>query len=365
MAKITKDKVKDVCALTCAWPFLLCILCLKYSLDPVADTIRGTFRIYRRFRARTRRLPKSKSLITTSSRFDATAAPPTRGKKTSFLHLPPEIRLQIYRLALGQRAIVQVDAGCSFWGARPQNWGPGQGIRDDGEEPSKALRTTIGLGGSGTNQLVYPPRSGCVFYSAVSQLICGETWHTRPRWVEPESEVFYSDLMRACRIVYGELLDVLYADSTISLFGADMVRYFRRNASPEGLGRVRFVHVALIVQSSSWDSSLQRKTVQGTVRMLRDLHPGLRQLDVEVVLLWGQPKDPQRFWAWLREDVLGQLRGLERFVLKIPVYKPFRKPQYGGHEAWTPKYEALSSWDDSEYQALKDKVTSSGEAVLC
>ncbi|OTA79366.1 hypothetical protein M434DRAFT_18049 [Hypoxylon sp. CO27-5] len=152
--------------------------------------------------------------------------------------------------------------------------------------------------------------------------------------------------------------------NTISLFGAQIARYFCRNVSPEGLQRVRFVHVAHVIPSDTWDSSSERKNVAGAMRILRDSLPGLRQLDVEVALTYGQPKDPERFWVWLREDVLGQFRGLERFVLKVPVYLPFTPIRSQGWEGWTPLCEPLSSWDDGEYQALKAKATSSDEAVL-
>ncbi|KAI1407593.1 hypothetical protein F5Y13DRAFT_195220 [Hypoxylon sp. FL1857] len=335
-----------------------CFRCTIKAIEAIEATLDAAARIHNRFRVRFRRLPKSKPLaINPSPKSKTNSASPTPGTPTSFLHLPPEIRLHIYRLALGGQAIAQVRTRSSYWGPRPQAWDQTQGIRDDADEPSEALRCIVGLGGSGLRQLVAPPHHGCVHWGAVSQLVCGEGYHFPPRWVHPEKYVFHSDLMRACRLVYGEVLDVLYADNTISLFGAEIARYFCRNVSPEGLMRVRCVHVAHVIPPDAWDSASQKKSVEGAMRMLRDCLPGLRQLDVEVALAYGQPKDPERFWAWLRDDVLGQFRGLERFVLKVSVYIPFTPQRSRGWEGWTPSYEPLSSWNDDEYRALKTRVT--------
>ncbi|KAI1209786.1 uncharacterized protein F4807DRAFT_426288 [Annulohypoxylon truncatum] len=350
-----------VCAAACFWPLVGVYYCIKYSFKAAEATVGAGYDAYNRRRVRTRRLPKSKPLATVSSSSQSTTAPPVIGTtRTSFLHLPPEIRLHIYRLALVGPAIIQVRTHSSFWGPRPSTWDPAQGIRDDADAPSEALRRITRLGGSWLHPLVTPPSHGCVRYGAVSQLICGEGRHFVPGWVQPEKTAFPTDLMRSCRVVYGEVLDVLYAGNTISLFGADMARYFCRNASPEGLSRVRFVHVAHVMPSDGWDSSSHMKSVRASMRILRDALPSLRQLDVEVALTYGQPENPDKLWAWLREDVLGQFRDLERFVLKVSVYKHFRPDRPRGHEGWTPPYEPLSSWNDGEYQNLKDRVMSSG-----
>ncbi|KAI4870166.1 hypothetical protein F4820DRAFT_404216 [Hypoxylon rubiginosum] len=364
MPASAKDKIVGWGAKACIFPLVGLYFCVKYTADGVAKIIDTGNKLSEHVRVKTRRLPKSRPLARASLSSKSRAPETTTSVQTSFLHLPMEIRLQIYRMALGDPAVVQVRLYSSFWGPRPDNWGPTQGIRDEADEPSAALRLIIGLGGSGLRQLACPPRRGCVGYPPVSQVICGEGQHFGPMSAHPENVVYYTDLMRACRVIYGELLDVLYAGNTISLFGSEIAQYFCRNASPEGLRRIRLVHVALIIPSSEWDSPSERKNIQGTMRMLRDSLHGLRQLDIEVVLLWGQPKDSQRFWAWLRNAVLTQLRDLERFVLKVTVYKPFPPSQSSVYPGRTPKYEPLETWNDDEYQDLKARVTSLEETIL-
>ncbi|KAI2604312.1 uncharacterized protein GGS25DRAFT_507704 [Hypoxylon fragiforme] len=334
---------------------------VKFTYNTTSDTVDAGYKACNLYRVNTRRLPKSKPIATESPGSNMNA---TTGRATSFLHLPPEIRLYIYYLTLKRNAVTQVNSCYPLWGSRPVSWAVGQGIRSDDDEPSESLRIIIGLGGSALKQLVAPPRRGCVSYGCISRLICGERSHFVPGWVESEKVVFYTDLMRTCRVVYGEVLDILYSENTISLFGAEMARYFCRNASPEGLRRVRFVHLALIMPSTGWDSSSQQKTIRGAMRILQESLLGLQQLDVEVVLTWGQPKDPRRFWDWLKDEVFGQLRGLQTFVLKVSVYKPFAPPEVGGYAAWMPQCEPLDSWRDGQYRALKDRATSSDEAVM-
>ncbi|KAI1642706.1 uncharacterized protein F4817DRAFT_352147 [Daldinia loculata] len=358
-ASMTK---RQVCFIVCILPCAAVYYCLKYTLRAVEETLDVVYSAQQRHRIKTRKRPKSKPLAVIPSVSKGTSA--SAPTKTSFLHLPPEIRLMIYRLVLGGPAIMQVRPTYSVRGPRPKTWASRQGIRDDADEPSKALRLTIGLGGSPLRQLVSPPRAGCVVYGCVSQLICGETHYFALTRHRRDETVYYTDLMRTSRVVYGEALDLLYAEHTISLFGVEMARYFCRNASPEGMKRIRFAHVALIIPSSSWNSPLQKKNVKDTMKLLRDSLPHLRQLDVEVAVTWGQPKNAGRFWSWLTGDgVLGQFSGLEKFVLKAPVYLPFTRRPYGNWAAWTPQYELLESWDDGEYQALKARVTSSDEAV--
>ncbi|KAI6086732.1 hypothetical protein F4821DRAFT_237847 [Hypoxylon rubiginosum] len=338
--------------------------CVMYTIDGVEEVIHIGYKVRRHVRVKTRRLPKSKPLAKAPSS-EPQVSKAAAVAKTSFLHLPVEIRLQIYRIALGGpggSAIAQVTTHSATWGPRPEHWSPGQSIRYDADEPSAALRLITGLGGSGLRQLVAPPAHGCVHFACISQLICGDRCYFVPKWPYKDENVFYPDLMRVCREIYDELLDVLYADNTISLFGTEIAQYFCRNASPEGLRRVRSIHVALTIPSSGWNSRLQRKNIQETVKMLQDSLPVLQYLDIEVVLLWGQPKEPQRFWAWLRNDVLAQFRGLESFVLKVAVYKPFTPPRsWCGFVDWIPDYESLNDWNDREYRDLKSMVTSSDE----
>ncbi|KAI1492713.1 hypothetical protein F5X96DRAFT_667485 [Biscogniauxia mediterranea] len=89
--------------------------------------------------------------------------------------------------------------------------------------------------------------------------------------------------------------------------------------APRAWPAVRYVHLALVVPSSSSSSDNYGKdddddgvvmvvVVEATVCALREeALPALRQLDVEVVMAWGQPRDPGR----LRE------LSLERFLLKV------------------------------------------------
>ncbi|KAI2616208.1 hypothetical protein GGS26DRAFT_450680 [Hypomontagnella submonticulosa] len=370
--KPLKKRVGEWGALAIAVPLIGCIFCLKFAVDAAADALDAGSLFYDkckiRYRVKTYRLRKSKPLATaplskTKTKTGKSAASPSAHEKTGFLDLPPEIRQQIYRLALPGPAIIQPRVHSSFWGPRPPTWVPTQGIRTDADPPSEALRLITGLGGSSVKQLVAPPTRGCVHYGSVSLLICGDMHHFAPRWVRPHEHVFHTDLMRSCRAVYADVLEVLYAQNTVSLFGADIARYFCRISSPEGLSRVRFVHVALMIPNA-WDDKKHKTGIEETIRVLKDSMPSLRQLDIEVALLWGQPKDPRRFWNWLREDVLEQLRGLDRFVLKVSAYLTMARPGWGrGYEAWTPDYEPLASWNDEEYEALKARITSSEEAM--
>ncbi|KAI0178513.1 hypothetical protein GGR52DRAFT_578810 [Hypoxylon sp. FL1284] len=350
MPTTIKDDLVRLGGRACLVPLIGLFFCIKYTVDGLAEVAYAGYKLRQHVRVKTRRLPKSKPLA---------EVVPLAKSRTSTSEAAAKIRLQIYRLALGGPAIAQICTDSSFWGPRPDSWGPAQGIRDDADEPSAALRLIIGLGGSGLRQLVSPPSRGCVVHACVSQLICGDRHHFTPMWVYPEKVVMYTDLMRTCRVVYGDLLDVLYAHNTVSLFGSEIARYFCRNASPEGLSRVRFVHVALTIPSCGWDSWSQRKNIQGTIKMLQCSLRSLRQLDVEVVLTWGQPKDSQRFWTWLRKDVLAQLRGLERFVLKVTCLFP--PPRTSGYLGWTPSCEPLKTWNDGEYRELKDTITPRGE----
>lgn len=80
-------------------------------------------------------------------------------------------------------------------------------------------------------------------------------------------------------------------------------------------------------------------------------------------MLWGQPADPQRFWMWLKNDLLGRFWGLDKFVLKVVVYKPFTPPVYSGYDGWAPEIEELEGWNEDEYRKLKDVVMSKGLAL--
>ncbi|KAI1465310.1 uncharacterized protein F4812DRAFT_438251 [Daldinia caldariorum] len=365
MRRTTTTK-RDVLFIASVLPCAVVYYCVKYSLRAVGKTFSAVDRARQNHRIRTRKRPKSKPLAVVPSKSKRTT-PITgtgTGTKTSFLHLPPEIRLMIYHLALGDAAIIQVRPRYSVRGPRPETWSPMQGIRGEHDPPSETLRRTIGLGGSPARQIVVPPRCGCVGYGARLQLICGETFYSLTSRSQYHDQVFFTDLLRVSRAVYNDGLDLLYANHTISLFGVEMARYFCRNASPEGMARVRCAHVALLIPASTWNSSLHKRNVRESIKLLRSSLPHLQQLDVEVAVTWGQPKDAKRFWSWLvGDDMLGQFRGLDEFVLKASAYIPFARRPRGGTEAWTPEYEILGSWDEGEYQALKERVTNSDEVV--
>ncbi|KAI0015691.1 hypothetical protein F4780DRAFT_762655 [Xylariomycetidae sp. FL0641] len=350
----------------------VCVACLK-TCDQVVLDLRAQRQVKRK------KLPKSKPLavLPTGER------PQVLGKRTSFLHLPLEVRRQIYQLAFNTPAIVQVEPLFPHWSRPPADWAEGQRIRRDADPPSRTLFRIVGLGGSGLRQLAtrssssHHPRHrhghcsspggvhSCALAGAVTRLICGEQTHDFPGWVEGANFVFASDLMRACRRVYADALDVLYADTTISLFGAEMVRYFLRNASPEGLCRVRFVHVALILSSKRWASPGRRRAVERTVRALRRSLPSLCQLDLEIVLRWSQPENPQKLWAWLMTDVLAYLHGLDDFVLKVVVYpralysleSSFALRNPSGTESTVNCMWPLDTWDQAQYEREKSRIT--------
>ncbi|KAI1500160.1 hypothetical protein F5X99DRAFT_410309 [Biscogniauxia marginata] len=292
-----------------------------------------------------RRLPKSQPLVS-ALEGPQHAAPPSKG--ASFVHLPLEIRQHIYRLVLGDPAVVQVGPLFPTWGRRPQTWSGSQHIRGEEDPPSVDLCHIVHLGAPGSKPRIKQSEDDHV-------LLCGERHACDRRCRDPQ--VSFTNLMRSCRVVYGDMLGLLYSDNTISLLGVDMVHYFLRNASPEGLNRIRYVHVVLIVSSKDWEAPKKKGAVVGAVRALRESLPGLCQLEVEVTLTWGQPRSPKRFGEWLRDHVFGQLRGLDEFVLKIMIYIRKDSRRYGGTRGLPTRWEPLISWDQTEYRALKAKIT--------
>jgi hypothetical protein len=315
---------------------IACIQLVEFAVDV-------TKRFYKRRRFRSRRLPRSKPLLPPSS-----IAKPSRPTATSFLHLPVEVRLRIYALVLAAPGIIEADPNprLTLYSARPPTWQPGQHIRSDADPPSADLRWHH------RPEDPRPLRQGCIVRSGLScRIVCGDQNAIGYRRA---ALIIVTDLLRTCRAVYADVLDLLYASNTMSFRSADMVRYFSQNTSPEGLSRVKYVHLALVM---SLDSPRERKVVEGAVRTLRDTYPELRQLDVEIVLKSGQPADAACFWAWLRRNVFEKLRGLEEFVLKVPAYSDRLElhPDYPGPLCVC---ETLSAWDEGEYAELKALVTS-------
>lgn len=336
-------------------PLIGTLKCVQ--LVELAVTVTG--QSYTHWRTMHRRLPKSKPLLSSSTTANplqsitgiGAAAKSSTSRPTSFLQLPLEIRLRIYTLVLRAPGIIEPyhDPTLTFFCALPPTWAPGQHIRSDTDPPSTHLRWRS------TPADLRPRRQGCVQPPGVPcRILCGDQ-PVAGRY-ERAAAVRASHLLRTCRGVYADVMDLLYARNTMSFCCADMVRYFTRNTSPEGLARVRYVHVALIASSSS---RRQKKVIEGAMRTVGDAFSGLRQLDVEIVLKNGQPADPQNFWAWLRMDVLGKLRGLEVLVLKVPVYLDTLEAQmHPDYPSRLCALDTLSSWDKDEYRELKTMVMS-------
>lgn len=352
------------------WASLLACLCVPVIfpvLYPTAKAIQGTIILSRKGRmakkryqwsqhrkkVRNTRLPECDpvSLTTGPDPF------PLKGRVT-FLDLPLEIRQHIYELALGGPCIFQPSYKWSLRGPRPNHWEPWQHVRGDADPCSKALSKIIALGGSGLKPLVRPPQNGCAFLFSQPELVCGDVFAYEPDMEGWTSRVCrHTDLMRVSRQIYGDMLHYLYSDCTISLFGEEMVYYFTRNASPDGLSRVRYVHIALVISSQKWESKKKKQKNIEAIQCLKESFVNLQALDVEIVVAWGQPDHPERLCSWLSNHVFGQLRGLENLVVKIAVYKPL--PRGTEHRLrWTPPSEPLRGWDDGKYNALKRAVTS-------
>ncbi|ORY64784.1 uncharacterized protein BCR38DRAFT_184895 [Pseudomassariella vexata] len=298
------------------------------------------------------KLPPSQPII----RDDA--QPVTLASKTSFLHLPLEIRSYIYELALGGPAIVQPKFKASMRGSRPTTWQLAQHIRDDEELPSSALCRIITTGGSGLSQIITIRDHSCrAGYLIPAMIYDGSRLDTTQGYIlrvmgQPVAP--HIRAMLTCRKVYDDVLHRLYADSTISLFGAEMVHYFTRNASPEGLRRVRYVHVALVIASKQWETAKSKSAVETALCSISETFTGLRELDVEIVLMWSQPNKPHQFWTWLKDELSRHSRGLDKFVMKIAVYRSGQPRR----DTDVPRFERLKGWDENEYSALKAAVTS-------
>lgn len=303
-------------------------------------------------KAAARRLPASEPLLNTSCGRPAASRGPV-----TFFDLPPEIRQQIYRLVyLGPR-ILQPSYGCTLRDALPVCWPPGQHIRTDQDPPSVSLSHIVRLGGSGLKPNPCPPQLGCVRRGPIPDLVIGMGCTRYWRWLDRDGrETFVdceTDLMRTCRLAYGDGLHLMYGECTISLFGVDMVHYFLQNASPEGLRCIRYLHVAVILPIENWSSRRQQKTVVRAFHRLSKTLTSLRQLDVEMAFTPGarsRPIEKERIWQWLRSDVFDQFRGLEQFVLKLPVYEEVLNK--------TEPFPIVPGdfWDESEYSILKESV---------
>ncbi|KAK8042070.1 hypothetical protein PG993_006593 [Apiospora rasikravindrae] len=332
------------------WPAKCCCYSIYYPLRGLylcakhAKRTPGKIGVaWRRRRIRNRKIPKSKPIAQTQQQKALDASSPA-----SFLHLPLELRLQIYDLALGDACLVEPHLGRPEWHPRPCNWQPGQRIRGDDEEPqSDELRTVLDVRAFGLlyskRWRVHPDNHD---WERFSRYGVPWTWYRSP---------CYSKLMRTCHTVYDDLLHRLYGENTISLVGAEMLRYFGRNASPEGLGLVRYVHVGLVVSCQGWESRQEQESLEHAVRSLQKLFPKLEQLDLNVTIVGAHPVKPGKFWDWLRMDVLERhLANLQEFRLRVTGYAPgHRSPCLPCPRPW---YEQLLTWNEDDYQALKAAV---------
>ncbi|KAK3196544.1 hypothetical protein K4F52_000426 [Lecanicillium sp. MT-2017a] len=168
-----------------------------------------------------------------------------------------------------------------------------------------------------------------------------------------------ASLLLVCRQVYHEVLPILYGENTFSFFGPGIVPFLVRNVGAEGLAMVRNVHLALPLDATRWMQSRWKREVTKAIKCIKENFTALKQFDVEIILTWGQPKQPDLLWKWLMVDVFAQLGGLDEFVLKIAVARPLSKHKDDRYEYqdWQPETEPLSSWSDEDYQRLKLAVT--------
>lgn len=333
------------------WPAQCCCWSIYYPLRGLylcarhAKRTPGKLRLaWRQHRVRSRKIPKRGPIAQNEQQ---TKCMVNATSPASFLHLPLELRLVIYDLALGEPCLVEPHLGKPEWHPRPCHWRPGQRIRDEDEDPGEdELRTVLDVRAFG---LLYAPnyrRRPDGSWERLSRNRVSWDWFAPP---------CYSKLMRTCHAVYDDLLHRLYAENTISLVGAGMVRYFGRNASPEGLGLVRFVHIALSVSYHGWESPEEQKSLEHAIQSLQELFPSLEQLDLDITVVGAHPVKPEEFWEWLCKDLLEQhLANLEKFRLRVTGYVAgTRSPCLPRPRPW---FERLFTWDENDYQALKAVV---------
>lgn len=239
-----------------------------------------------------------------------------------------------------------------YWAPAPENWRPGRHILSDADPPSQGLRLVLEYEGSVSEPWPHSRSYGCVTEVVQPAMIFDNG--RNHSWVCPEvaPQTRHVNLMRTCHAVYDDMLDILYAGTTVCLFDAEMVHHFMRNSSPEGRSRVRHVQLALTVPSESWKSRPQKRRVEQALDTIHHRFPGLRQFYVEVVLTEGQPSDPRDFWKWIM-CILGVFRELDAFVAKFSIY---HRRTYGPPKFVNAAAETLSSWDEDEYAHLKTAV---------
>jgi hypothetical protein len=279
-------------------------------------------------------------------------------ERTSFIHLPVEIRLEIYRYALGDSTIVQPTLdNIPCWSRAPKEWATWEHIPRDPDRPSEGLHINLDYKGCPAEPF---PHSSVWGFNGEHPPLTAIFGDGRPNsWIRPElsPKTRYTDLMRTCRAVYADILDVLYGQTTLCLFDTDTLKFFLGNASPEGLKRVRNVHIALVVDKHTWKKATWLINIEDSIRLIRNHFPSLRQLSVEIAALgYGQgPYGTYGQWQWLKK-IFGVFYGrLDAFVLKVSCYNWLSE---GYHP---PRYKRtmtapLATWDEAEYASLKDAI---------
>lgn len=304
------------------------------------------------------RLPKSKPI---SQGVVSVADQAHDISPASILSLPIEIRQQIYELVLPTKRVYQPCPGrrkyplYEYHGPQPPHWPPHQHIRSDEDPPSQALGAILRLGGSYEDPIPAPKSRGCVRYSCLTQLICGDM-DMELRWARGDERWSLTGLMRSSRTIYGDLLHHFYARNTFSFFGAESLLYFVRNVSPEGLRLIRYAHLAIPLRNEAWMSKESKTLVTKAFGVLQEQFESLKQLDVEVVILWYQQAESQLIAPWLRDKVFGQLHGLEKLVVKVSVYNGYISRT--GSPYGPPEMEPLGSWTEELYASVKKAATS-------
>lgn len=222
-------------------------------------------------------------------------------ERSPLLRLPSELRLRVYELALQTGTNANGRSGCVLQlgvGLRgmylvrcapyPSSWHAFQHVRSDDDSPSKTLPYILALGGSAKDPFVAPPNRGCVHYGRNESLICGDMSGSLGWQNANHGEAFcrFTSLICVCRTFYCEVLRILYAQNTISFFGADMVPFFIRSVGADGLAMVRNVHLALHLEATRWIDVRKKQKVLKMVQGLKKRFVGLKQLDVEVIFTW-------------------------------------------------------------------------------
>ena len=93
------------------------------------------------------------------------------------------------------------------------------------------------------------------------------------------------------------------------------------NASFEGMQRVRYVHLGILLSKEVIQSTLgARKLVALAINQMSKAFKGLQELDLEIALLWAPKLEiAEDFSRWLVDEARLGPRGLKRFVLNVSV----------------------------------------------